>query len=378
MAAQRLTTRFAFLPCWLAVSVLGGTGAAIVGCLYAALTAVVVHDGDTLRPIHDGEAFAKSFSDFHFYSDVVQGIHEGIWYYDVLPGLFPKYRYRPFSVFNFRTPTYAWVLGLPPDPLFGRLLLMAIGLATQIMAAVVLARQHGPGAAFAGVSLLAGGLGWCFVPPVFLFAEQWAGALIAFSVFAYALRQWPIGFAAALLALFFRELALLYCVVSLALAWHQGRRIEMIAWLSGFALYGAFMAFHVHQVLPRLPQGAGTGAESWITFGGVTFLLETGMSNFFVALLLPWWSVAMLLPLGLLGLSGARSELGVRCWLTVLLYLAAFCVVGQWFNACWGLLYAPLLSLGLLWAPAALRDLWSAVWRAEPAHQAGGAAEERA
>jgi len=229
------------------------------------------------------------------------------------------------------------------------------------MAEVALGREAGLLAAGAAVFLINGGIGWCFTDTVYLFAEQWAGALIAFSVFAYALDRWPLGFAAGLAALFFRELALAYCVLSLVLAWWKSRRIEVVVWLIGFALYGAFMVWHIEQVRPRLPVGTGSSAESWIQFGGVTFLLETGMANFFQALLLPWWFVAIYMPLGLLGLASWHGELGTRCLLTVLLYFAAFSVVGQWFNCCWGLLYAPLLTLGLLWVPRAVRDLWTAL-----------------
>jgi hypothetical protein len=55
--------------------------------------------------------------------------------------------------------------------------------------------------------------------------------------------------------------------------------------------------------------------------------------------------------------------MGTRCLLMVLAYFMAFSVVGQWFNSCWGLLYAPLLTLGLAWVPPALGDLWRAVWQ---------------
>jgi hypothetical protein len=316
-------------------------------------------------------AFNYSFSDKQFYSDVVEGVHGGEWYYDVLPRLFPKYHYTPFSVFNYRTPIYAWVLGLPPEGV-GRFLLAATGLAGLGMAAVALARLHGPSIALCGTFLMLGGLGWCFLPPVYLFSEQWAGALIALSVGAYALRRWPLGVGAGLAALFFRELALAYCALAVVLAWWEGRPREVIVWLLGFVAYGAFMAFHVHEVVPRLLSGGGASPSTWIQFGGVTFLLETGLANFFQVLVLPWWFVAITLPLGLLGLASWPGAMGTRCLLTVLVYLAAFMVVGQWFNSCWGLLYAPLLTMALAWVPPALRDLWCA---AKPAPEAAACAD---
>jgi hypothetical protein len=381
MSQPRLRTRLAGLPPWAARVVLAAVPAAILGCLWVVFTTeVTVKDDKTKKdvtykamlPTEPGPAagdnppllpaaFKYSFSDDKFYAKVVEGVRHGEWYYDVLPRLFPDFQYTPFSVFNYRTPTYAWIIGLLPGGV-GRLVLAGIGLAGLGMTAVALARLHGPALAAAGTFLILGGLGWCFIEPgrVYLFAEQWAGALIALSVAAYALERWPIGFAAGLAALFFRELSAIYCLLALALAWWQTRRRETVAWLAGFAAYGAFLTFHVQQVLPRLPSGSGASASTWIQFGGVTFLLETGLANFFTVLVLPWWFVAITLPLGLLGLASWPGAMGTRCLLTVLGYLAAFAVVGQWFNSCWGLLYAPLLTMGLAWIPFAFCDLWNA------------------
>jgi hypothetical protein len=239
------------------------------------------------------------------------------------------------------------------------------------MTAIALARQHNAALALGGAFLVLGGIGWCFLAdaPVYLFAELWAGVLIALSVGAYALGYWPMGVTAGLAALFFRELALAYCAVAVVLAWWQGRHREVVVWLVGFVVYAAFMAFHIHEVLPRLPAESSKTAASWIQFRGVTFLLETGMPNLFLG---PntWWLVAFIVPLGLLGLAAWPGPMGTRCLLTVLAYFAAFSVVGQWFNSCWGLLYLPILMLGLAWTPLALRDLWKAAWSTPLAAQA--------
>lgn len=363
-----LTTRFAGLSSGRARAVLGLTAAAILVCLAVTCTAeVAVRNHETgdmtvQKVILDGTAFQLSFSDFRFYTKVVEGVRGGEWYYDVLPRLFPEFNYQPFSIFNFRTPVYAWVLGLPPTLWIGRGLLAGLGTVVLAMAVVALRRAYGTGMALLGALALTGGVGWCFAPPVYLFAEQWAGTLIALSIFCYAFERWQLGVAAGLAALFFRELSLAYCVVALFLAWREGQMREVVAWLMGLAAYAAFLVFHVSQVSPRLPPGAGASAGSWIQFGGLTFLLETGMANFYQVLLLPWWCVALTLPLGILGLIAWPGELAARVCSTVAVYLAAFAIVGQWFNAYWGLMYIPLLSLGLAWALPALRDLFKSAF----------------
>src|SRR5262245_6235137 len=106
----RFQTRFAGIRPRSAVIVLGLTAAALVGCLVIACTAEVTVKGETSKAILDGTAFKYSFSDWHFFSDVVSGVRQGEWYYDAYDRLFPKYDYTPFSVFNYRTPVSAWVL----------------------------------------------------------------------------------------------------------------------------------------------------------------------------------------------------------------------------------------------------------------------------
>jgi hypothetical protein len=59
-----------------------------------------------------------------------------------------------------------------------------------------------------------------------------------------------------------------------------------------------------------------------------------------------------------IGLAGAEDARARRAAVIVAGYLAGFLVVGRPDNYYWGLLYAPLLPVGFLLAPAALRDLF--------------------
>jgi hypothetical protein len=89
----------------------------------------------------------------------------------------------------------------------------------------------------------------------------------------------------------------------------------------------------------------------------------------FLLIMLPLAATAVYLPLAMLGLIGWRGETGARAALSAGAYLAAFLFIGQDFNRYWGLMYTPLLSLGLVWAPAALSDLGRAI-RGAPARPA--------
>src|SRR5207245_7756978 len=110
---------------------------------------------------------------------------------------------------------------------------------------------------------------------VYLSTELWAGVLVALSVLAYARRQAAVGFGAALAALFFRELALLYCVVCVVRA---GRR-ERVAWAVGLAAYGGYFALHASRVTAHLAHVAHDPGRSWLAFGGLGFVLATLRAN---------------------------------------------------------------------------------------------------
>ncbi len=353
-------TRFAGLPPRIALLILGWTAAAIAACLYVSLAT------DRQVPAADRHWAFSGLWDWSFYDQVVHGVRDGTGYYRVLPPLFAKYDYVPFSVLNFRTPVYAYAAALP-NPTVGVLhfnLLTALGAAGLVLGVDALRRDGGPFLAMCGALFLAGGLAWCVVGPGYLFSELWAGVLILLSLCAYRWDWWPLAVLAGLAALFFRELALPYCGIALVLAVQRRRWLETASWLVGLTLYALFMAWHIRQVRP-LVVAPREGIDYWVGFNGLTFLLETCRANFFQGMYLPGWTAAVYLPLAVLGLLGWRGEMGTRACLTLAAYLAIFSVFGQWFNGYWGLLYAPLLALGAAWSPVALWDLARA-WRSVP------------
>ena len=118
-----------------------------------------------------------------------------------------------------------WLIGKLPDPLLGRLLLIAAGVAMLLMAFEAAAREQPNVYRFAMplTGLLTAPVLPCFQADVFVLSEIWSGILIA--IFALRLRRRTSlpGATMALAALFLRELALPYCVLGLALAAWQRR-----------------------------------------------------------------------------------------------------------------------------------------------------------
>lgn len=312
------------------------------------------------RPTPPSSVGTKGGEDLKLYRRIIERVHSGENYYDAAGDELRQRGYPTRSVFNWRLPTYAWLLGALPDLFWAQFLLGILTLMTLLLAFSIEQQESHVARAGLLTVLLIGPFLWCIDGDAFLSQELWAGVLIALSVCAYARGWWPLGLAAGLGALFFRELALPYAVLAAILAGWQGRRREVSLWIIGFVLYLLLATYHSTEVHQRITPLDRAEAEGWIQFGGPTFILSTVQMNAFL-FSLPRGIAAVYLILSLLGLAGWRGEIGLRIGLTVAAYTAAFAVVGKPFNNYWGLLDAPLLVFGLVRAPAALRDLFTSL-----------------
>jgi hypothetical protein len=339
-------TRYADSTPWQAATVLTALAALTAWCLLLSFQGRVVPGA----PSGGG-------NDLRLYQRIVERVHAGESYYEAAGGELRARGYATRSVFNWRPPTYAWVLGALPRPEWGKAILLVLAAATLLMSFVAVGREGHAGLAVAGTLLMLGALTWCWDGGAYFAAELWAGVLIACSVSAAALRRWGLSVATGLLALFFRELALPYCGIALVLAWWQGRRREVFAWIFGLLAFVGFMTWHGLEVMSRISDADRAQATGWVQFGGPAFVMATCRMNTFLRAL-PTWVAAFYLPLALLGLAGWRGPFGLRTGLTAGAYVAAFAVVGLSFNDYWGLLSAPLLALGVVRAPVSLRDLY--------------------
>jgi hypothetical protein len=300
--------------------------------------------------------------DTALYRAVVGRVRAGQGYYDAAGAELRARNYPVRPVFNWRQPTYAWLLARLPGPLWATALLVALG-AAVVAAAGAWLRPRGP-RAWLGFGLVTVTMAGTLVPEFAFLQEAWAGTLIALGACLFARDRWRAGVAASLAALAFRELALLPCGVGLLLALRRRRWPEVAAWLVGLAVYAALMGLHFAEVTRHyLP---GDLARGWLARGGARFVVETCKWNPLL-LALPSWAAALVLPLALLGLAAWRDPGAARVALTVSGYVAAFLVVGNPFNDYWGAIYAPLLTFGFISAPAALRDLVRALRPAAPA-----------
>jgi hypothetical protein len=165
------------------------------------------------------------------------------------------------------------------------------------------------------------------------------------------------GIVVGLAALFFRELAAPYVLVCLAMTSYQRRYRELAIWTLGLAAYAVFYAWHISQVLPRIPTDAHTLTAGWLRLGGAGFLISTTQMNAYL-LLLPQWVTAIYLATVLLGAATWNTPGGRLIGFTIAAYTAAFALIGNYFNQYWGAQTAPLFCLAAARAPFVLRDCW--------------------
>lgn len=262
----------------------------------------------------------------------------------------------------FREPTLTWiVVGLGGET-NARLALVTLGLAAAALTAWTLSR-----AAFglpaclsvAGLQLLI--LSHSVVPGAAYSHETWAAVFIVISLTTYRLGMVPIALAAALAACLVRELAFPYVLAMAACAALERRWRELLGWALVAAIFAGLYAQHAAlSAVPSLP--TDRDSPGWLWFGGWPFVVEATRGNPML-ILLPAWAAGLAAVLSLMGLIGSRDTWTARIALVVGGYMAAFMCVGRPDNGAWGLLYAPLLPLGLAYAPAALRDLLGALGR---------------
>jgi len=209
----------------------------------------------------------------------------------------------------------------------------------------------------------------CFQGNVFVLSEVWAGIFIAVSLAAYGVKLRFLGATMGLAALFFRELALPYCVLGLVMALCERRPKETLLWIVGLAGWTMYYGLHWWKVSHLITAAAEGHRQGWFRFGGLTFIIANAQMNSCLVLL-PVWVTVVYFVLAIIGFAGWNTAWGRRITLATCTYIAAFSIVGQEFNRYWGLMIAPLFCFGAVHAPRALADLWRAA-KLLPNHLAG-------
>jgi hypothetical protein len=297
------------------------------------------------------------YTDADLYRDILTDFERGQGYYAAAAKEQRAHHYPTAPAQVFREPTLAWLLAL----LHFRGLQLAALFAIYASIIVQLYRGlTGTGKTFAvriaTLSAAITGLSIAGMSGAVYLHEVWAALLIAASLIFYRAEFWWPSVVLALLACLIRELALPFMFVMAAFALYAGRRREFVAWVAACAVFAGFFSWHLAQAA-HFHKPGDLVSNGWLGLGGWNFVIATAKWNV-VLHALPPPLIALAICLGVVGLAGANDERARRAACTVAGYMLAFLVVGRLDNYYWGRLYAPLLPIGWVLSPPAMRDLF--------------------
>lgn len=355
--AQR--TVYARLPAWLSRLVL----AAILGLV---VLPALPHPALHIPGEREWGQAGSAKSDMSLYRRVVTDLEHGQDYYQAAAKEHRRSGYPTSPAPVFRMPTLAWVL------LFFRTDVMRlIALAFVYGATIVLlyrelqAEKKSLPVRVGVLAVAVTGLSVAGATDAVYWHEVWAALLIALSLLSYRYtRWWPAvlgGFAACLV----REIAAPYLVVMAGFALFERRWKEFFAWVGAIVAFAVALVLHL-SIASRLHQAGDIVSASWLGFGGWDFAIASAKWNILLHGL-PYPLIALAICLGVVGLAGANDCRARRAAVIVGSYLMALLIVGRPDNYYWGIIFTPLLPMGWLFAPRAIRDLatnalFSSIW----------------
>jgi hypothetical protein len=352
LAPATSTNRLAALPPW---------AARLVLLLIVALSLSTLA-GPRLEPPPPTPA-GPHYTDRELYAEIVRRVGQGQDYYAVAAAAQRAHGYPTGPPWAFREPAEAWLLALLRTDVVRWAALLLLAAAAVVLIRNAADQAPGPTWRRIGMTLLFGvGLAIVGVPAAPYLQENWAAVLIGLSLACWrpSGRRWALTVAFGLLACLFRELALPYMLAMAGFAALERRRQELIAWGLALAVLAAALAVHFTLAAGQHLPGDGV-SPGWVRLGGWPFAVLAARRNIVLAVL-PAPVASLVLLASLLGLVAARSPWTSRIAGTAGAFLLMFMVVGRPDNYYWGLMIAPLLAMGLPFAPAAIRDLVRAAW----------------
>lgn len=304
---------------------------------------------------HDGASVADVQGEVVPYETIVSGIRGGGDYYTVTANALRRgaYPLRPFL--TFRLPGLAVIEAHVP-PLGMQAILWALIAGT---AAALFLRLRpafiGPIPLASAMLLLAAGMVAFVQNGLIAVHEVWAGLLIALSLALRRDDRWVGAVSFGLIAMLIHETAALYVAIMAILALLEGNRREAFGWGATLMVLAAALAFHAHAVseVVRVTDPLASEGAGLLGFG--FFVRAMTVSTALAAL--PVALAAPLVGLALFGWASWAEPLALRALTVFCGYAALIGVFGRTDTYYWGLMIAPLLPIGLAFAPDGLRDL---------------------
>jgi hypothetical protein len=252
-------------------------------------------------------------------------------------------------------PALPVTLALMP-PLVGQLLLVLLGLAVIAgWARRCWPLFEGRGPRALAIILLVAGLYPAFDRAMVSVPEVWAALLIALSLVQRRPDAMPTAVALGLAAMILSPVALLHALLMAFLAWRAGAEREATGWIGATAIAMILYAAHAHRLNAVVgPIDPAIASPIALQLPGAWLAAIASASGVGV---LPMVIALPLAVLAALGWAHWRQPVARRAGIT----LAAYALLGLLTGApAFALAVAPLIFLGVVFAPDAVRELIAA------------------
>jgi len=340
-----IQSSYANAPAWLA------------RLLVLAVIALVLLAAASHKTISPARAKPNDYHDTALYRTMVDNVAKGKGYYSTIEYEHRAHGYPTSPPQVFREPTLAYFLASLRTYTARNAALYL--LAAAVMFKFYTALLHSNLSAARRIGFMAAastGVGFVAARDASYSHEVWAALLLALALLLYRADRWWPSIVVAVVACLVRELAFPFLLVMAAWSLFEHKRREFTGWLMGIIAFTAAITLHLRAAAQLYRPGDMT-SESWIALGGWPFVLETARFNVLLHGA-PLPIIAFAVCCAVIGLAGATDARSQRAAFIVAGYLAALTIIGRPGNYYWGIIYAPMLPIGFVYAPVALRDLY--------------------
>lgn len=300
--------------------------------------------------------------DASLYRQITARVAKGQDYYDAVAVEHRASQY-PLKPYTAVRPPVLTAIMARIGPVGADMLLRLLAVAAAVATVIRLAPQTRAPFREAAILLAATSAGAFVQSGMWVWHEVWSGLLIMLALASRSDRHWAASVVFGLAAALIRELAFPFLIVMAGAAWLGGKRREALAWAVAATVVLIALTIHWSLVAQVAREGDVT-SPGWLALGGWRFDLALARQcSLLIAL--PGWVAALVTPLALLGWAARTGGYAARTTALLAVWFGAFLVMGRPDNGYWGFLVAPILPVGLAFAPSALIDLVRAV-RSEP------------
>lgn len=296
-------------------------------------------------------------SDGALYEAVAARVAAGQSYYEAAPA---EHRARGFPLHpavTVRPPLLAEVTALVGGPVAIGRLLKFTALVTSIAWALRFTRDvPNMPTRIAAMTLAVLSIVILTAPDLAMLHDIWAGMLVALALALRRPGEWGFSLVVALTAALLRELALPLLVVMGFSAVLERRWVEAGAWAAAFVVALTLLSLHWAHVA-AITNVHDQVSAGWLRAMGWPWAVRVfSMTN--LLQLLPAAIGSALVPFAILGWLTVERGLALRVGLWIIGMMCVFMVFGRDQNYYWGALVAPILPIGLAFAPAGIARVW--------------------